>query len=277
MIDNIPSIIILWIYMAIIWGNIIQIWKKRPKKISKSWSLLFGAFFLLAFGDVFHLLPRTYLWYSYSIQNQTDIYTSSIGNFIYGGGLIMTGITMTFFYLLFYLFWKEQYIKKIEIPELQRIKEKIKILDIIAYGSIIIRTILILLPWNKYGSEPVYYFGILSFRLLTNFPLYVIGVQVLFLFLKSYNVTKNMNLIHPDINKAVKQSSIWIIVSFVTYTFPLLGNHLVPLFGMMMIPKTIAYLIVIYIMKKFILLNPSLEQETQQSISAKNALTYELE
>ena len=274
MIDNIPSIIFLWIYMAIIWGNIIQIWKKRPKKISKSWSLLFGAFFLLAFGDVFHLLPRTYLWYRYSLQNQIDIYTSSIGVFIYGGGLIMTGITMTFFYLLFYLFWKEQYIKDIEIPELQRIKGKIKILDIIAYGSIIIRTILILLPWNKYGSEPVYYFGILSFRLLTNFPLYVIGVQVLFLFLKSYNVTKSMNLIHPDINKAVKQSSIWIIVSFVTYTFPLLGNHLVPLFGMMMIPKTIAYLIVLYIMKKLILLNPSLEQETQQSISAKNALTY---
>ena len=265
MIDNIPSIAFLWCYMAIIWGNLIHIWKNKPKIISKSWSLLFGAFFLLAFGDVFHLLPRTYLWYMYSFENQITIYTSSLGVFIYGFGLILTGITMTFFYLLFYLFWKEQYINNVDCPKLTGIKKKIKIFDGIVYISVTIRTILILLPWNNYGSAPVYYFGLFSFRLITNLPLYILGIEVLYLFLKSYKFTKNSNDIHPDVNTAIKQSSIWIIVSYVMYTVPLLGINLLPLLGILMIPKTIAYLIVLYHMKKYILLNLSLKQLPKKS------------
>ncbi len=278
MIDSIPSIAFLWCYMAIIWGNLIHIWKKKPQMISKSWSLLFGAFFLLAFGDVFHLLPRTYLWYLYTFENQTTIYASSTGIFIYGIGLILTGITMTFFYLFFYLSWKNQYIIQSNSPKLQGIKSKIKIFDGIIYGSVIIRTILILLPWNNYGSAPVYYLGILSFRLITNIPLYIIGFVVLYLFLKSSSATKDSNHIHPDINIALKQSSIWIIVSFIMYTFPLLGINLIPLLGIMMIPKTIAYLIVLYYMKKYILLNPSLTQMPKKSdtiiIDKKNEINY---
>lgn len=275
MIDNIPSILFLWSYMAIIWGNLIQIWKNKPLKIEKSWKMLFGAFFLLAFGDVFHLLPRTYLWYMYSFENQTAIYTSSMGVFISGFGLILTGITMTFFYLLFYLFWKEQYINQRNCPGLKGIKEKIKIFDGIIYISILIRIILILMPWNNYGSAPIYYFGIFSFRLITNLPLYIIGIEILYLFLKSYNVTKDSKEIHPDINTAIKQSSIWIIVSYVMYTFPLLGINLIPLLGILMIPKTIAYLIVLYYMKKFILLNPSLTQKSQQSIKTQIEMKQE--
>ncbi|UYP46975.1 hypothetical protein NEF87_003260 [Candidatus Lokiarchaeum ossiferum] len=257
MIDNIPSIIFLWCYMFIIWGNLIHIWMKKPAERAKSWKLLFGAFFLLAFGDVFHLLPRTYLWFQYSIGHQIDIYTSPMGVSIYGIGLILTGITMTFFYLLFYLFWKEHFINRVNIPGLLNIKKRIKIFDGIAFGSVIIRNILILLPWNNYGSEPVLYLGFISFRLLTNLPLYIIGLEVLYLFLKSTRKTQSTNVVHPDITTALKRSSVWIIVSFVTYTITLLGSPAIPLLGMMMIPKTIAYLLVFYYMKKFILLNPS--------------------
>ncbi len=259
MIDNIPSIIFLWSYLTIIWANLAHIWKKKPVTISKSWKFLFGAFFLLAFGDVFHLLPRTYLWFLYTFDGQTLVHSSSMGIFISGFGLIMTGITMTFFYLCFYLFWKEQYINHAEIPGLKKIKEKIKILDGIMYISVIIRPILILLPWNNYGSLPVYYLGVFSFRLITNFPLYVIGIEVLFLFIKSYRATKDSNAVHPDINTAVKNSSVWIIVSFATYTVPLFGIYLVPMLGLFMIPKTIAYLIVLYYMKKYFLNNASVQ------------------
>lgn len=257
MIDNIPSIIFLWCYMLIIWGNLIHIWMKKPSKRTKSWNLLFGAFFLLAFGDVFHLLPRTYLWFQYSVKNQSSIYTSSMGVSIYGIGLILTGITMTFFYLLFYMFWKEHFINHVNVPGLRKIKDRIRIFDGIAYGSVIIRTILILLPWNNYGSEPVLHFGFISFRLLTNLPLYIIGLEVLYLFLKSTRKAQSSDIVHSDITTALKRSSIWIIVSFATYTITLLGSPVIPLLGMMMIPKTIAYLLVFYYMKKFVLLNPS--------------------
>ncbi|WP_457559547.1 hypothetical protein [Candidatus Harpocratesius sp.] len=259
MIENVPSIVFLWSYMAIIWGNLIQIWIQKPKNPSKSWKYLFNAFFLLAFGDIFHLLPRTYLWYQYSIKGQADIYTSSMGVLIYGAGLIITGISMTFFYLLFYLFWKETYSTKEEIVNLKSLGQNTKTLDAIAYISVIVRIILILLPWNQYGAEPIYYYTIFSFRLLTNLPLYIIGIEVLYLFIKSYNLTKKSNSVHPEINRAVKNSAIWIIVSFLTYTGTLLGVHLIPLLGMLMIPKTIAYIIVLYYMKKCILLNPDVE------------------
>ena len=265
MIDNAPSILFLWVYMGIIWFALVRTWKKKPKKSSsKSWNFLFGAFFLLAFGDVFHLLPRTYLWVQYALNNQVDIYTNPVGISIYGIGLIFTGITMTVFYLFFYLFWKEQYINHLDILGLANIKNKIRIYDGIAYASVIIRTLLILLPWNNYGTTPVYYWGFLSFRLLTNLPLYIIGMEVLLLFLKGYHVTKNSGEISIGVNHALKQSSIWIIVSFITYTITLLGSPILPILGMMMIPKTIAYLLVLYFMQKFILTNPSFLKNTYQ-------------
>ncbi|MHA1619745.1 MAG: hypothetical protein ACTSVZ_10735 [Promethearchaeota archaeon] len=253
MIDNAPSILFLWSYMGIIWWALVRTWRKKPKNPSKSWILLFGAFFLLAFGDVFHLLPRTYLWFQYSFNNQLDIYNTQLGILIYGIGLIFTGITMTVFYLFFYLFWKEEYINHLDIPGLSKIKSKIRIYDRIAYASVIIRSILLFLPWNNYGSSPVYYLGFISFRLLTNLPLYVIGMEVLLLFMKGFHVTRNSGVIPSNINYALNKSSIWIIVSYITYTISLLGSPLLPILGMLMIPKTIAYLLVLYYMSKYII------------------------
>jgi len=212
---------------------------------------------LLAFGDIFHLIPRTYLWYAYTYQGQTAIYDSSMGIAIYGFGLIMTGITMTIFYLGFYYFWKETYLKTKNITVLSKIQEKIRIYDGIAIGSVIIRTILILLPWNNWGSSPEYYYSVFSFRLLTNLPLYVIGMEVLYLFYistKSEEITKQMP---NNITFALKNCVIWIIVSYVTYTITLFGVPVMPILGMMMIPKTIAYLIVLYYMSRYIMMNSS--------------------
>ncbi len=271
MIDSAPSILFLWCYLGTIWWVLVRTWKNKPKNPPKSWTLLFGAFFLLAFGDVFHLLPRTYLWFQYSFNSQLDIYTSPLGIMISGIGLIFTGATMTVFYLFFYLFWKEQYINHLDILGLAKTKNKIRIYDGIAYASVIIRSILLFLPWNNYGASPVYYLGFLSFRLLTNFPLYVIGMEVLLLFLKGYNVTKNSGAIPSDVNHALKHSSIWIIVSFITYTISLLGSPIFPIFGMLMIPKTIAYLLVLYYMQKHILNNSALLNYMKEPLIEESA------
>jgi hypothetical protein len=253
MIDNAGSILFLWAYMITIWIVVVITWKNKPEKIPPQWKYLFGSFFLLAFGDIFHLLPRTYIWYQYSIQNQLDAYVTDLGIQIYGIGLIFTGITMTFFYLGFYLFWKSTFIEKKDIPELSKIKENIKIFDIIAISSCIIRTILIFLPWNNWGTSPIYHYQIFSFRLITNLPLYVIGIEVLYLFMKSLKIKTDISQIPEKVMIAIKGSTIWIIVSYVTYTITILGVNVEPMLGMMMIPKTIAYLIVLYYMYKNIL------------------------
>ncbi|MHA1821919.1 MAG: hypothetical protein ACTSVC_15710 [Promethearchaeota archaeon] len=255
MIDNFGSIIFLWTYMAIIWAVVIKLFLKKPQKPKRNniWKYLFLSFFLLAFGDSFHLLPRTYLWYLYTFQNQVNIYNTEVGIMIYAIGLMATGITMTFFYLMFYYFWKDVYLKDNGIKELQDIKTKVKIYDQIAVWSVIIRIILIFMPWNRWGTEPTYYFGVLSFRIITNIPLYVIGFEVLILFIKSVSVEGINEIVPKDINYAVKNSAIWIIVSYTCYTITIFGVPINPLYGMFMIPKTIAYIVVVYYLYKYIL------------------------
>ncbi|MHA1791265.1 MAG: hypothetical protein ACTSVI_01390 [Promethearchaeota archaeon] len=253
MVDNFGSIIFLWSYMVIVWFVVIRLWFKRPTNPSKEWKALFMAFFLLAFGDSFHLLPRTYLWYRYTFENALDIYTSAIGVIVYGVGLIFTGITMTFFYLMFYYFWKELYLERNDIPGLDGIKKHVKIHDVIAHLSVISRIFLILLPWNNWGGEPEYCCTFLSFRLVTNIPLYVIGLQVVYLFIRSLLIKDINEKVPGKVSKAVKNSSIWIIVSYTCYTITLIGVAFYPLFGMFMIPKTVAYIVVVYYMYKYVL------------------------
>jgi len=240
---------------------VVKLWLSRPAAPNKQWKYLFMSFFLLAFGDIFHLIPRTYLWYVFTYQGDTTIYDSAMGIQIYGFGLIMTGITMTIFYLGFYYFWKETYLNTTQIPALDKMRQNIRIYDWTAIGSVIIRTILILLPWNNWGSSPVYYYSVFSFRVLTNLPLYVIGMEVLYLFYIS-SKSKEINQHAPkEITFALKNCVIWIIVSYVTYTITLFGVPVLPILGMMMIPKTIAYLIVLYYMYRYIMTNPTLNTQ----------------
>lgn len=259
MIDNFGSILFLWFYMITIWVAVIIYWKRRPSEKQKSWYYVFYSFALLAFGDIFHLIPRTYLWIDYTFNHNIGVYDSKMGIYVYGFGLIMTGVTMIFFYLGFYLFWKEEILSKVKSnPNFVSIEKNITVFDNIAYISVILRIILILLPWNNWGTEPTYYENFWNFRLLTNLPLYVIGFEVLYLFIKTSIQLQKDNTIHPDILHAIKNSAIWIIVSFVTYSITVIGVHAYPLLGMMMIPKTIAYLIVLYYMGKYILGNQDL-------------------
>lgn len=174
---------------------------------------------------------------------------------IYGFGLIMTGITMTIFYLGFYYFWKETYLNNKPIPALSKIQQKIRIYDGTAIGSVIVRTILILMPWNNWGSSPTYYYSVFSFRILTNLPLYVIGMEVLYLFYISTKSADIVSQVPKNITFALKNCVIWIIVSYATYTITLFGVPVMPILGMMMIPKTIAYLIVLYYMYRYIMMN----------------------
>lgn len=174
----------------------------------------------------------------------------------------MTGVTMIFFYLGLYLFWKEEILSKPghsnDFPSIHR---KINVFDSIAYISVVSRIILILLPWNNWGSEPKYFNNFWNFRLITNLPLYVIGFEVLTLFMVTLFRYKDTQKIHPDLIKAIKNSVLWIAVSFITYTITILGVHSYPILGMFMIPKTIAYLLVLFYMSKYVLGNPKVLSE----------------
>lgn len=244
--DRIYSIAFLLAYMAIIWIIVLITAKKKPSETDPAWKWSFGSFVLLAFGDFFHLVPRTYLWYLFDIQGQTDIYTSELGIFLYGFGLVMTSITVTLFYFGMYMFWRHTYAINDKIKEYSEHKSLLQYLDMIAIASVLFRICLIAFPMNEWGSDPVYINGWFSFRYLTNIPLYVIGVEVIILFITGAKKAEETDAVDSYINSVVKKSAIWIIISYVCYSITVFGVSVEPMLGMFMIPKTIAYLVILW-------------------------------
>jgi len=250
--DNLGSIIFLLSYMIIIWSVLILSYIKKPKKITIIWKLFFLAFLFLASGDFLHLIPRVYLWILYF--NDSTIYESQFGISIYGLGLIATSITVSLFYLLFYYIWRNIFGKNENFKEyIPKFQNNILILDAIAICSFIIRIILIFFPQNNWGTEPEFYFGWLNFRYITNLPLYILGILDLILFLISIDKTKTSQIIPEHQLNCLKQCMIWIIISYICYTITLIGATIIPMLGMFMIPKTIAYLIVLFLTYKHFL------------------------
>lgn len=193
---------ILYLIFAIAFGILIIIKHKDNK------SLLMGiATLLLGCGDAFHLIPRVL---NYFIDKD---FTS-----ILGIGKLITSITMTIFYVLFY---------HILISK-DKLKDN-KILTVSVYTLSIIRIVLCLLPQNGWTmQEPSYLWGIIR-----NIPFVILGTIIVTLF---YIQRKQYNY---------KFIWIYITLSFVFYLIVVFGASFVPILGMFMLPKTICYILMI--------------------------------
>lgn len=163
---------------------------------------------ILGLGDAFHLVPRALALNTSGLENYTQ--TLGIGKFI-------TSITMTFFYILLYYVWRLRY--KIEG------KKNITI-AIISLAAI--RIGLCLFPQNAWTSAD----APLSWGIYRNIPFALIGLLIIILFAKSSK---------QDKDTAFKHMALTIILSFGFYLPVVLWADLHPLIGMLMIPKTCAY------------------------------------
>lgn len=245
--DNWGSIAFLILYLGIIWTLLFIIIIKNIKNHSfkqrdNVWKWTFLAYFLLAFGDNFHLGFRIYIFFG-----NLD-FNSEFTKFLFGTGYIATSITMTYFYVAFLHVWAKLYGKKYSTPN------KVKNYFVIIYIAFIIRVILIFLPYNHwYDYEPALDFGF-DFGIITSIPLYVIGLVTVGLMYKSSKAeARNPSGINPDWNKSNYKASLWFMVSFICYTITLVTVVYIPVTGLFMIPKTIAYLIAMYYHYKYLL------------------------
>jgi hypothetical protein len=198
--------------LAVITFSILIIRKGIIKK--QKATIIFGVMgLLLGFGDSFHLIPRI-----------VGHLTTGLADYqmALGVGKLITGITMTVFYYLIYLFYTiktNNYNKKIHISIMT---------------LIVLRFALLALPgndWVNNGTE-------LFYGVLRNIPFAILGTIIVILFL---HVGKREEF------KMFKQIGIWIIVSFVCYIIVAVGSGFIPVLGAFMIPKTVAYFIIIYI------------------------------
>lgn len=177
-----------------------------PKKEAK----LFGIMsILLGLGDAFHLMPRIISHFS------PDGFAAHYAALSWGK--MITGITMTIFYVLYYSYYQAQS------------EDTNKTKQYLIWGLAALRMILIALPQNQWGTQNENYL----FAIYRNIPFAIMGILLI---LWSYQ--------HRD-KKGLRYMSLLILLSFAFYLPVVLWSDTYPIIGALMMPKTLAYLLIV--------------------------------
>lgn len=184
------------------------------KGAKKEETRLFGIMaVVLGCGDAFHLIPRAYALCTTGLEAHTQAL---------GIGKLITSITMTIFYLILYHIWRKRY----QIDGRKNI-------TIMMYGLAAIRIALCLFPQNKWLSAD----APLSWGIYRNIPFAVMGILIIILF---YQEAKRIK------DKAFQYMWLAVTLSFAFYIPVVLFADSIPMLGMLMIPKTCAYVWIVF-------------------------------
>ena len=169
---------------------------------------------VLGCGDAFHLVPRVLNYFM-----DADM-TAPLGI-----GKLITSVTMTIFYLLLYYirlgYYKEKENRKLTIT---------------IWCLAVIRVILCLFPqngWLQNSSD-------MTCGIIRNIPFVILGAVICFLFFRNRKTDRVFNLMW-----------LYILLSFAFYIPVAVVAGILPILGMLMLPKTVCYiLIVVAFLKK---------------------------
>ena len=180
----------------------------RGAKGSRQFELFGWMAVVLGVGDSFHLVPRA-----------LALCTTGLDSFAFqlGLGKWITSVTMTVFYVLLYYVWRERY----EV-------EGQKSLTVAVYTLAAIRVILCMMPQNQWLTDR----SPLIWGIYRNVPFALLGILVIVLFYRS---------VKERGDKAFGWMWLTIVLSFGFYIPVVLWAEAVPMIGMLMIPKTCAY------------------------------------
>lgn len=163
---------------------------------------------VLGLGDSFHLVPRALALCTTGLEN----YTAALGI-----GKLITSITMTVFYILLYYVWRSRY----HISGKKGITAAVYLLSAL-------RIILCIFPQNGWlrANPP------LSWGIYRNIPFALLGLLIILLF---FQEAKRQH------DTAFRYMWLTIVLSFGFYIPVVLWADIIPMIGMLMIPKTCAY------------------------------------
>ena len=163
---------------------------------------------VLGAGDSFHLVPRA-----------LALCTTGLENYVVplGLGKWITSVTMTVFYVLLYFVWRKRY----------QVKGQ-KSVTLAVYLLSAARVVLCMMPQNRWleAQSP------LSWGIYRNIPFALLGLLIIVLF---YRSAKEKN------DTAFRWMWLTIVLSFGFYIPVVLWADTIPMIGMLMIPKTCAY------------------------------------
>ncbi len=171
--------------------------------------LLFGIMAVtLGCGDAFHLVPRALALCTTGLAS----YTVALGI-----GKLITSVTMTIFYVLLYYVWRSRY----------QIKQR-ENLTILVWALALCRIVLCFFPQNGWTTTN----PSLAWGIYRNIPFALLGIVIVILFYKSAKQNQD---------KAFKYLWLTIVISFACYLPVVLFADSIPVIGVLMIPKTCAY------------------------------------
>lgn len=163
---------------------------------------------VLGAGDAFHLIPRAVALCTTGLEH----YTAALGL-----GKWITSITMTIFYVLLYYVWRQRY----HITGRGGLTAAVYVLA----G---LRILLCMMPQNQWLSAD----APLSWGIYRNIPFTLLGMVIIVLFYRSAR---------EQGDRAFGWMWLTIVLSFGFYIPVVLWADTIPMIGMLMIPKTCAY------------------------------------
>ena len=210
-------------YLIVVWGVVIAMYSRRnlvPVEDRRVADLVMKAFALLALGDTGHVGFRVVAYAVGDLNAKVSVSGYEMG--FVGLGALATAITVTFFYMLILMVWHERYQKPYGW------------LGYLLFASGIIRLVIMIFPANEWNSlVPPQPWG-----LIRNIPLMIQGLGVAYLILRDAKISGDRPFMWIGIS---------ILVSYAMYTPVILFVQQVPMIGMLMIPKTMAYVAIAFI------------------------------
>jgi hypothetical protein len=210
---NIIYLAFIWFFVVLMTLNISKVLQK-DRNVARRFLL---AMFLLATGDTGHVGFRVLAYLTGGLEENAPLV---------GLGLLSTAITITFFYMILLDIWRVRF----------------KASTSISYYSIqfigLLRLIIMLFPQNQWDQviPPA------DWGLIRNIPLTILGLIVAILMLKDG---------FKENDARFKNFGYSIVVSFAFYIPVILLVREIPIIGMLMIPKTVAYMVMAWLAYKY--------------------------
>lgn len=210
-------------YLIAIWGLVIAMARRsvhvasQKRELVRLFTLAFG---LLALGDTGHVGFRALGYLLGNLQTTLTLLGRSMT--LVGLGALSTAITVTFFYVVMLVIWQ------------QRFDKPYGWFGLLLFGTAAVRLVLMMLPQNHWGRlTPPW-----PWTLYRNLPLMVQGLGAAYLILRDAWATND---------QLFKRVGVLILVSYAFYIPVIFFVRQMPLLGMLMIPKTLAYVAIAWL------------------------------
>lgn len=205
------------LYLITVWALVIAMQRRLNQTRSPDTRVgryFIWAFGLLALGDTGHVGFRVWAYSMGDLEATISLFGRDLG--LVGLGALSTAVTVTLFYVVMLFIWSA------------RFQRRISVFGGILVASAVVRLVIMTFPQNQWNltvpPQP--------WSLWRNLPLIALGLGVAFLTLR--------DAIHRS-DLPFQWIGIMILISYAFYVPVILFVQQVPAIGMLMIPKTMAY------------------------------------